>query len=103
MNIFAKECVLKWADKEDVVASLDARITANWTEGERQGTGHGYFTLIRGRVPTSGEIRDTPLRMHLTDRKGPRYAADVMVRSTRPVDLPGNEVEITIETIEEVE
>jgi hypothetical protein len=41
--------------------------------------------------------------MHLTDRKGPMYTAGVTVRSTRPVDLPGNEAEITIQTIEEVE
>jgi hypothetical protein len=95
--------VLRWADKDDVIASLDARITANWAEGDTQGTGHGYFTLIRGRVPTSGEMRDTPLMMHVTDRKGPKYAANVMVRSTRPVDLPGNEAAITIQTIEEVE
>ena len=102
MNIFAKECLLKWPDREEAIASLAGRITANWKEGETKGTGHGYFTLIRGRVPSSHEMRDTRLQLHITDRKGPKYVADAMIRSTQPVDRPGRDVEITIETIEEV-
>jgi hypothetical protein len=49
------------------------------------------------------EVRDAKLRLLVTDRKGPKYEADVTARLPHPVELPGNEVQITIETIEEVE
>jgi len=102
MNIFAKECLLKWPDQEEAIASLDARIGARWKEGETKGTGTGYFTLIRGRVPTMHEVRVTRLKLYVTDRKGPKYVADVMITLPQPIDRPGTEVPITIETIEEV-
>ncbi len=103
MNIFAKECLLKWPDQEETVASLDARITAHWKEGEPKGTGHGYFTLIRGMVPSMHEVRDTRLKLYVTDRKGPKYVADVMISLTQPVERPGTEIDIRIDTIEVVE
>jgi len=103
MNIFAKECLLKWPDEEEAVASLDARITANWKEGETKGTGHGYFTLIRGKVPSMHEMRDAKLQLHVTDRKGPKYVADVTVRLPHVIDRPGTEADIVIDTIEEVQ
>jgi len=103
MNIFAKECLLKWPDQEETVASLDARITAHWKEGEAKGTGHGYFTLIRGMVPSMHEVRDTRLKLYITDRKGPKYVADVMISLTQPAERPGTEVDVRIETIELVE
>jgi hypothetical protein len=103
MNIFAKECLLKWPDQEEALASLDARITARWKEGETKGTGHGYFTLIRGHVPSMHEVREGTLQLCVTDRKGPKYEADVTVRLTHPIERPGEEVELTIESIQEVQ
>jgi hypothetical protein len=103
VNIFAKECLLKWPDQEEAVASLDARISARWKEGETKGTGTGYFTLIRGRVPTMHEVRNTRLKLYVTDRKGPKYVAHVMITLTQPIDRPGTEVPIVIETIEEAQ
>jgi hypothetical protein len=102
MNIFAKECLVKWPDQEEAIASLDARITARWKEGETKGTGHGYFTLIRGKVPSMHEVRDQTLQLHVTDRKGPKYVADVTVRSVQPIQHPGREVDLIIKSIEEV-
>jgi hypothetical protein len=102
MNIFAKECLLKWPDQEEAIASLDARITARWKEGQAKGTGHGYFTLIRGIVPSMHETRDTRLKLYVTDRKGPKYVADVEISMTRPIERPGEEVDIKIDNIEEV-
>ncbi|MFQ6096211.1 MAG: hypothetical protein ACE5O2_00685 [Armatimonadota bacterium] len=103
MNIFAKECLLKWPDKEEVIAELDARISARFKEGETKGTATGYFTLIKGRIPTLHEVRDTRLRLHITDRKGGKYVADVMISLTQPIEYPGTEVPINVESIEAVE
>ena len=103
VNILTKECLLKWPDQEEVVASLDARITFHRKEGESKGTGVGYFTMISGRVPTLHQVRDTKMQLHITDRKGPKYVAHVMISLTQPIERPGTEVPITIETIEELE
>jgi hypothetical protein len=103
MNIFAKECLLKWPDQEETLASLDARITAHWKEGEAKGTGQGYFSLIRGRVPSMHEVRDTRLKLYITDRKGPKYVAEVMISFMQPIERPGTEADLRIESIEEVE
>ena len=103
MNIFAKECLLKWPDKEETLASLDARITAKWKEGEVKGTGQGYFVLIKGRVPSMHETRDTRMKLHITDRKGAKYVADVMISFMQPVERPGTEADLRLESIVEVE
>ena len=99
----AKECVLKWPDKEETVAELDARITAFWKEGETKGTGHGYFVLIRGRVPCMHEVRDQKLRMHVTGRDGSKYVAEATVALMNPIERPGEEADIRIDDIEQVE
>jgi hypothetical protein len=103
VNIFAKECLLKWPDKDEAVARLDARISARFKEGEKQGTGTGYFTLIKGRVPTLHEVRDTRMHLDITDRKGAKFIAKAMISLTQPIEFPGTEVPVVIETIEQVE
>jgi hypothetical protein len=103
VNILAKECVLKWPDKEEPIAHLDARITAMWKEGATKGTGHGYFMLIKGRVPCMHEVREKKLMMHLTGRDGSRYVANATIATMNPVERPGEEVDIRIDDIEQVE
>jgi len=103
MNILAKECVLTWPDQEEPIAHLDARITALWKEGETKGTGHGFFVLIKGRVPCMHEVRDKKLKMHVTGRDGLKYVADAAISIMNPAERPGEEVEIRIDDIERVE
>jgi hypothetical protein len=103
MNIMGKECLLKWPDQEDAVATLEARVTARWREGETKGTGHGYFVLVKGRVPSMHEVRNTRLKLHITDRTGTKYVADVMISLLQPIERPGTEVDIKIDSIEQVE
>jgi len=103
MNIMDKHCLLKWPDQEEAVASLEAMVTARWKEGEAKGMGHGNFLLVKGRVPSMHEVRNTRLKLHMQNRDGTRYVADVMITLLQPIERPGTEVDMRIDSIEKVE